>query len=226
VCAGSFSLDFGAILARLGAMQFATKRWTQGAMGVLLWSFFVVFGVACGSGAPIRTPSLPPPTERNEIGPGDIFTMDIVGEKDLPREYQVASDGTVDLPYVHTVKVADLEAQEVARLIRDKLIEAKVLADPSVVVQVREFASRQVTLLGQVAKPGSFPLLPGMTLIQAISQAGGLSAVANSDHVNLTRKVPNGKQTIVVSVGDIIDGKSPDIPLQAGDQIYVHERLF
>jgi polysaccharide export outer membrane protein len=185
-----------------------------------------VLVVACGPSTTTRAPNLAPPTERNVIGPGDIFTMEIVGEKDLPREYQVASDGTVDLPYLHTVKVADLEAQEVARLIHDKLIEAKVLADPSVVVQIREFASRHVTLLGQVAKPGNFPLLPGMTLIQAISQAGGLTAVANSDHVNLTRKTADGQQTVTVDVGAINDGKAPDVPLQAGDQIYVRERLF
>jgi polysaccharide export outer membrane protein len=152
--------------------------------------------------------------------------MEIVGEKDLPREYQVASDGTVDLPYLHTVKVADLEAQEVAHLIRDKLKEAKVLSDPNVVVRIREFASRVVTLLGQVAKPGTFPLTPGMTLIQAISQAGGLTAVANSDHVNLTRKTATGQVTVTVDVGAINEGKAPDVPLQAGDQIYVHERLF
>jgi len=200
-------------------------RWTRNTFGVLLCSL-ALFGAACGSGSQVHAVSLPAPTERNEIGPGDIFTMEIVGEKDLPHEYQVASDGTVDLPYLHTVNVADREAQEVARLIRDKLIEAKVLSDPSVVVQVRQFASRQVTMLGQVAKPGPVQLLPGMTLIQAISQAGGLSAVANGDHVNLTRKTAKGPQTVNVSVGDIIDGKAPDIPLQAGDQIYVHERIF
>jgi len=186
----------------------------------------IVLVAACGSNHSARAPNLAPPTERNVIGPGDVFTMEIVGEKDLPREYQVASDGTVDLPYLHTIKVADLEAQEVAHLIREKLIEAKILADPSVVVQVREFASRHVTLLGQVAKPGNFPLIPGMTLIQAISQAGGLTAVANSDHVNLTRKTPTGQVTVTVDVGAINEGKAPDVPLQAGDQIYVHERLF
>jgi polysaccharide biosynthesis/export protein VpsN len=200
-------------------------RWMQNAIRVLL-CLVLVLSVSCGSSSQVRGPALVAPTERNVIGPGDIFSMEIVGEKDLPREYQVASDGTVDLPYLHTLKVADLEAQEVGRLIRDKLIEAKVLADPSVVVQVKVFASRQVTLLGQVAKPGSFPLVPGMTLIQAISQAGGLTAVANGDHVNLTRKTATGKQTVNVSVGDIIDGKAPDVPLEAGDQIYVHERLF
>jgi protein involved in polysaccharide export with SLBB domain len=65
-----------------------------------------------------------------------------------------------------------------------------------------------------------------MTLIQAISMAGGLSAVANSAHVNLTRKTPTGQVTVSVDVGAINDGRAPDVPLQAGDQIYVHERLF
>jgi len=169
---------------------------------------------------------LPAPVERNVLGPGDTFALEIVGEKDLPHEYQVASDGTVDLPYIHTVHVGELEAQEVARLVRDRLISEKVLTDPSVVVQVKDYASRHVTLLGQVAKPGSYPLVSGMSLILAISQAGGLTAVARSSHVNLTRKTGAKQQTVEIDVGAIIDGKAPDVPLQAGDQIYVHERLF
>lgn len=182
--------------------------------------------MACGSNRGVRTSNLAPPTERDVIGPGDKFTLEIVGEKDLPHEYQVASDGTVDLPYVHTLRVADLEPQEVARLVRDHLISEKVLTDPSVVVQVKEYASRHVTLLGQVAKPGSFPLLPGMSLIQALSQAGGLTAVASGSHVNLTRKTGKGQQTVEIDVEAINEGKAPDVPLQAGDQIYVHERIF
>ncbi len=188
--------------------------------------FVAIALAACASGGSLKKSNLAAPIERNVLGPGDTFTLEIVGEKDLPHEYQVASDGTVDLPYVHTLKVADLEAQEVARLVRDRLISEKVLNDPSVVVQVKEYASRHVTLLGQVAKPGSFPLLPNMSLIQAISQAGGLTSVASSSHVNLTRKTAKGQQTVEIDVEAITEGKSPDIPLQAGDQIYVHERLF
>lgn len=207
-------------------MPSLSARQPRGAFIRVLLGFLAALLWACGSGSAVRGASLPPPTERNVIGPGDVFTVDIVGEKDLPREYQVASDGTVDFPYVHTLHVADLEAQEVARLLREHLIADKVLSDPSVVVQVKEFASRHVTLLGQVAKPGSFPLLPGMSLIQAISQAGGLTAVASGAHVNLTRKVGTGQQTVEVNVEAINEGKAPDIPLQAGDQIYVHERIF
>lgn len=160
------------------------------------------------------------------VGAGDIFTMQIVSEKDLPAEYQVASDGTVDLPYVQTLQVAGLEPQEIARLIRQKLIERRVLTDPIVVVQVKEYHSRTVILLGQVAKPGSFPLTPGLTLMQAISLAGGLSQIADDDNVTLTRKSDKGSRTVTISVDAITDGKGQDVPLQAGDRIYVPARLF
>src|SRR6187431_3213335 len=186
----------------------------------------VVFACACSSSQGAHRSNLAPPTERYVLGPGDTFTLEIVGEKDLPHEYQVASDGTVDFPYVHTLKVADLEAQQVARLVRERLIAEKVLSDPSVVVQVKEYASRHVTLLGQVSKPGSYPLLPGMSLIQAISQAGGLTAVASGAHVSLTRKTSKGQQTVEVNVEAISEGRAPDVALQAGDQIYVRERIF
>ena len=188
---------------------------------------FVFVLTAC---RPARGPQivrLPPPSERGFLGTGDIFSLEIVGEKDLPKDYQVAADGTVDFPYIHAVHVAGLEAQELARLVRQRLIHAKVLSDPSVIVQVKEFHSRKVTLLGQVARSGSYPFTPGMTLIQAVSMAGGLTSIANSDRVNITRKADSGKvYTALLSVGAIMEGKSPDVPLQAGDQIYVYERIF
>lgn len=182
---------------------------------------------ACGSGS-ARNPklALAPPSEKTIVGAGDVFTMEIVGEPDLPKEYTVASDGTVDLPYVQTVDVRGLEPQEIARLIRQRLIEKKILEDPAVIVQVKEYNSRHVVLLGQVAKPGTFPLTSGLTLIQAISLAGGLTAIANDDRVTLTRKVGDKTQTVVLSVEAITSGNSEDIPLQSGDRIYVYERLF
>ena len=191
------------------------------------WLFLLLtIASACTSNPGVQHSNLAPPIERNVLGPGDTFTLEIVGEKDLPHEYQVASDGTVDFPYVHTLKVADLEAQEVARLVRERLIAQKVLSDPSVVVQVKAYASRHVTVLGQVSKPGTYPLVPGMSMIQAISEAGGLTAVASGTHVSLTRKTSKGQQTVELNVDAISEGRAPDVQLQAGDQIYVRERLF
>lgn len=181
---------------------------------------------ACGPKVDNSQVKLPPPVETTTLGRGDVFTLEIVGEKDLPREYQVASDGTVDIPYVHRLEVEGLEPQQVARLVAQRLVELQILKDPSVVVSVREYNSKRITVLGQVQKPGSFPLLPGMTLVQAISQAGGLSPIANRDRVNLIRKDKQASTTVVLSFDAITEGRSPDLPLQAGDQIYVHERIF
>jgi polysaccharide export outer membrane protein len=185
-----------------------------------------VAGGACGASTDNMQLNLPAPTEKSTVGPGDVFTMEIVGERDLPREYQVASDGTVDLPYLHTVPVSGLEPQEIARLVRKLLIEKQVLSDPSVVVQVKEYNSRRITIMGQVAKPGTYPYTSGLTLIQALSQAGGLTALANLDRVNLTRRVAKGSRTVVLSISNVMEGRAPDIPLQSGDRIFVHERIF
>jgi polysaccharide biosynthesis/export protein VpsN len=194
---------------------------------LLLVAVLVGPGVlGCGPKVDNSQVKLPAPVETTTLGRGDVFTLEIVGEKDLPREYQVASDGTVDIPYVHRIEVEGLEPQQVARLVTQKLVEQQILKDPSVVVSVREYNSKRITVLGQVQKPGSFSLLPGMTLVQAISQAGGLNPIANRDRVNLTRKDKQAAVTVVLSFDAITEGRSPDIPLQAGDQIYVHERIF
>jgi protein involved in polysaccharide export with SLBB domain len=194
--------------------------------GILLALPGVLLTLACASGEKRRTTSLPPPSEKTAVGAGDIFTLQIVGEKDLPTEFQVASDGTATVPFLQKIQVAGLEPQDIAKFVREQLIARKFLVDPVVIVQVREYHSRTVILLGQVAKPGSFPLTPGLTLMQAISLAGGLTAIADDDKVTLTRKIGQGTQTVRVSVDAITDGTAQDVALQAGDRVFVYERLF
>lgn len=178
------------------------------------------------AGRPQNRFELPPPVESTTLGAGDVFVLTIVGEEKLPKEFRVAPDGTVDFPYIHRLRVEGLEPQEVAELVRQKLIEEDILTNPSVSVDVKEYNSKRVSVLGQVQKPGSFPLTPGFTLVQAISMAGGFNSIANRDRVNLTRKTNGKAVTVVVSVDAITDGSQPDILLQAGDTIFVVERLF
>lgn len=192
----------------------------------LVWTLAVAV-LGCASNPPPAPLPLSSAGERTTLAPGDVFQLKIVGEKELPEEYQVASDGTVDLPYIHTLKVTGLEPQEVARLIRERLIEEKVLSDPAVVVSVKEYVSKRITLLGEVQKPGSFPVSPGLTLIQAVSMAGGLTSIANKEQVRLTRMAKDGTtNTVVLDISAITEGDAPDIPLQPGDRIYVKERIF
>jgi protein involved in polysaccharide export with SLBB domain len=191
---------------------------------------FVVLAFAMAlsgcAGRPKSRVNLAPPVESTTIGAGDVFSLTIVGEDKLPKDFRVAPDGTVDLPYVHRVQVAGLEPQQIAELVRKKLMDGDVLRDPSVAVDIKEYNSKRVVVLGQVQKPGSFPLTPGFTLIQAISQAGGFNNIANRDRVNLTRKSGTQSRTIILSADAITDGSLPDIPLQSGDTIFVTERVF
>ena len=181
---------------------------------------------ACTS-RPRSRVNLPPPVESSAIGPGDVFYVFIVGEDKLPKEFRVAPDGTVDVPYISRVSIAGLEPQQIADVIRSRLVAARILSDPSVSVAIKEYNSKKVNVLGQVQHPGSFPLTPGFTLIQAISLAGGFNAIANRDRITVTRGQPGGKTvTVVLSVDAITDGSLPDIPLQSGDTVFVNERVF
>lgn len=181
---------------------------------------------ACAGSAQNSGSSLKEATENTTLGPGDIFRMEIVGEPELPTEFQVAADGTVHFPYIHDLKVAGLEPQDVARKIRATLIEQQILTNPSVVVSVLEYRSKTVTVLGQVQKPGAFPLSPGMTLVQALSMAGGFTSIAQQSRVNLARNAEGKASTVVIDVEAIYEGNEQDIVLQSGDRIYVHERVF
>lgn len=184
----------------------------------------VTTSAACGP--PPRAVELPPPVEVTSLGVGDVFEVRIVGEEKLPVSFTVAPDGTVDLPYIKRVRVSGLEPQEVAALVRTKLIEGGVLVDPSVSVSMKEYNSKRVEVIGEVAKPGSIPLVPGMTMLRAISIAGGFTNMARKSEVTVRRKAKTGTVAATVSVESIIDNRVPDFPLQAGDSIYVPQRSF
>lgn len=190
-----------------------------------LLATLVLLAAGCSS-RPVKPVDLPAPREATTLGVGDRFELRIVGEDKLPTEFQVAPDGTVDLPYIHRVKVEGLEPQEVAATVRDKLIEGQIWTDPSVSVSVTQYSSKRIEVLGEVQKPGSFPLEPGMTLLRAISMAGGFNSLADKDRITIRRKVEGGTKAAVVSVDDIMDNRIPDIPLQAGDSINVDDRVF
>ena len=93
-------------------------------------------------------------------------------------------------------------------------------------ISIKEYNSKRVEVLGEVQKPGSLPLQPGMTLLRAISLAGGFNTIANKDRVIIRRRVEGKTQAVVVSVDDIMDNRADDIPLQAGDSIDVKQRTF
>lgn len=187
---------------------------------------FVVAMAVIGCGSRVPPAQLPPPSSSTTIGVGDVFEVRIVREDNLPTSFTVAPDGTVDLPYIKRVHVAGLEPQKVAEIVRQQLIEQDYLTDPIVSVSVKEYNSKRVEVLGEVARPGSLRFEPGMTLLRAVSLVGGFNPMAAKDNVTVRRQVDGKTRAVTVSVQDIIDNVTPDIPLQAGDSINVAQRIF
>jgi protein involved in polysaccharide export with SLBB domain len=172
-------------------------------------------------------PNLPAPTVSTDVGPGDMFEVSVVGEKEIPKEFRVQPDGTINFPYLDRITVAGLEPQQIEDLIKTALVDRQILAHPQVTVVVKAYNSKKVNIVGAVQKPGSVPWSDGLKLVEAISAAGGLGNLADGDHVRITRLVGANKTvTSTVSVDDITDGRLADVPLQAGDTIKVDTRVF
>ncbi|MBX3259983.1 MAG: polysaccharide export protein [Labilithrix sp.] len=181
---------------------------------------------ACGRHYPPPA-KLPEPIVNQQVGPGDVLEVFVVGEEKLPHEYEVSPDGTLAFPYIDPIKVAGLEPRQIATTLRDSLVEAKFLVSPQVQVKVKTYNSKKIQVIGQVAKQGPLPYQDGMTLVQAISAAGWFTPLADTNHVQVIRQLPNGGAVnAIVSVDAITDNARPDIKLQQGDTIKVDQRLF
>ena len=168
----------------------------------------------------------PPATDDTTLGPGDVFSVRVYGEEAMTGSHQVAPDGTINFPLLGAVQVNGLEPTEVAQKIQTELVERDFLREPHVSVYVEEYASKRVSVVGAVANPGTFPLEPGMTVVQAISMAGGFSSLADRDATVVTRRIGDEIIRYRVPVDRVTKGQAEDVEVAAGDIIFVPERMF
>jgi polysaccharide export outer membrane protein len=166
------------------------------------------------------------PAEDTTLGAGDEFEVRVFGEKDMAATYQVAPDGTIQFPFLGVLQVAGKESNDVATLIADGLRAGGFLNDPQVSVMLTESNSKRISVLGAVAKPGTLPIVPGMTLVNAVSQAGGFTALASKDETVITRRVDGKLVRYRVAVSRITRGDEADFALRTGDIVFVPERVF
>lgn len=168
--------------------------------------------------------SLIPPAQPVEItsglAVGDGFEVRVFGEPDIGGGFQVQEDGSIVFPLVGRMEVVGKTQGELAAMLEQRLSDG-YLRDPQVTVIMTERENLEVSVLGQVQRPGTFPYVEKLTLVQALSEAGGLNELANTRRVKLTRKGPGGVGTYEVSVKAITEGREEDIVLQPGDIVFV-----
>jgi polysaccharide export outer membrane protein len=117
---------------------------------LLLVSFLVFLANGACSRPHPGPPHLPPPTLSTIVGPGDMFEVSVVGEKEIPKEFRVQPDGTIDFPYLDRVPVAGLEPQQIEELIKKELVEREILHNPQVTLIVKQYNSKKVSVVGAV----------------------------------------------------------------------------
>lgn len=156
-----------------------------------------------------------------KIGPQDVLRIDVWKEPEITRTIPVRPDGKISLPLLNDVQAAGLTAMQLAGDIRDAL--TKFITSPQVTVTVTEINSRRVFVTGEVAHVGALGLLPGMTILQALSSTGGFTQFAKTTKVYILRKEGGKQIKIPFNYKEAIKGNNPDldIPLQPGDVIVV-----
>jgi protein involved in polysaccharide export with SLBB domain len=166
-----------------------------------------------------------PPLTSPTLGPGDLVEIRVTQDADLTGIWGLSDQGTVDYPLCGKVTLAGHTTSSAEDLLRTCL--ARYLRQPTVSVIVREYTSKKVFVLGEVQRPGTFPYEQGMTIIQAITLAGGMTKVAAPNGTHVTRPGADGTlRKIRVFVKDISDGREPNVQLQPGDIVFVPESFL
>lgn len=159
------------------------------------------------------------------LGPGDVFEVKVYDEKDLSGIYRVSSNGAISFPLIGKVRVDGLSSSDAADLIQTRLGE-RYLRNPQVSILVKEYNSKKVSVFGQVNKPGTFRYEDRMTVIQAVSMAGGFTKLAAKNDTNVTRIIEGDERKFPVPVEAIAEGKAKNFALQPGDIVYVPESIW
>lgn len=173
---------------------------------------------ASGQGTAASVASMDP-TYR--IGPEDVLKIDVWKEQDFSTTIPVRADGRISMPLLNDVQVAGLTPQELAANLRGQLL--KFVVNPRITVSVTQMNSRKAYVMGQVNRQGIVRLQSNMTVLQAISAAGGLAPFANGKRIYVLRSQAEGKVRLPFNYNAVIKGKHPEqnVSLEPGDTVVV-----
>ena len=183
-------------------------------------------GLALGCVGANKQVSLPPTPDISALmqsatlGAGDVIEIRVYREKELSALYRVSESGHFDFPLIGTVDARGKTTSALVGEITARL-EHGFLRNPQVSVFVKEFNSKKVFVLGEVKKPGTFRYENQMTIVQAVTLAGGLKALAARNRLILTRIEKGNEQKYEIPFDQISEGGVSNVFLQPGDIIFV-----
>ena len=189
-------------------------------------------GWLCGQTAspqnPANSPASPAATATKAhddsfvIGNDDVLSVNVWKEPEISKSVPVRSDGKISLPLVGEVQAAGSTPLKLEQEIASRL--KNYISEPEVTVMVQQVNSQKFNILGQVNKPGSFPLINSPTVLDAIALAGGFRDFAKQKSIYLLRQNPDGTETrMSFNYKEVVKGRNAaqNVKLQPRDTIVV-----
>lgn len=163
------------------------------------------------------------------LQPLDLLQIRVFQEPAMDREVRMSREAAVMLPLIGRVNLAGKTIRQAEELVQE-LYDRDYLVNPQINITVLEYARRTVNVLGSVGNPGEveFPREEGLTLLEAISRAGGFTRLADRKKIRLTRQTDSDEaENFIVNADEMIEGNSAEQwSLQTGDLIFVPERFL
>ncbi len=155
------------------------------------------------------------------LGPSDLLQIDVFQVDELSGTERINAAGYIKMPLIGLVKVAGLSREQSEDLIAELYAE-DYLQDPQVNIDVMEYVSHQITVLGHVTNPGVYPLKGKTTLLQALAMAGDAGALADEEEVVVFRSDESGAVVgYVVNLEDVLAGTTVDPEIIGNDKVVV-----
>lgn len=155
------------------------------------------------------------------LNPGDVLEVSVWKEEGMEREVLVLPDGTISFPLAGHIQAAGMSAQQVEKILADRLL--RYFKDPAISVSVKSVTGNKIFVIGQVQRPGAFVAAQPIDVIQALSLAGGFTPFAAEDEIRILRR-EGGKQTaLTFDYSDVEKGRNleSNILLKSGDVVIV-----
>jgi polysaccharide export outer membrane protein len=166
-----------------------------------------------------QTANRPVPVLR--IGSGDLLEISVFGAPELTQKSRVGAEGDIAVPLLGNVHVAGLTPEQASRALEHRLIDAGLLKEPAVTVFINEYATQGATVVGEVNKPGTYPVMGSRRLLDVISMAGGLTEKAGKQ-VTVTHRDQQHEDPVTVTLPRSLDGISDNnVDILPGDTIVV-----
>lgn len=137
------------------------------------------------------------------VGPGDILRITVYDNKDLETTARVGDTGSIIMPLIGRVDVADLNILQISDVITEKLADGYIV-NPQVTVFIEEYRSKKVVILGQVNRPGLYELSGDINFLELISKAGGLGQNAGNT-ATIKRKINHSNKVIAIDLAALIE---------------------